>query len=255
VTGYAVALPGDLSRDGRTIWFGGRTLAADLSWPKLATRWPDTAHRTAGAPAAAAAERDLSDRRPRLSGQDRRRVWGDATAMAVTAAEEVVRLAATHPAAAADLAHATADALSVTARIVEGRRGGPLTDAADAYDRAARELHGRTPRPTPAGTSVRAIARLLASTGRASKSETTQVLALVANLAALAAAVAQLRDSQQRATQAAAARAAAEHLTRGIHPPPPRRTAAADGLVVRGFKIGESLLVCQAVVGRRLLRD
>ena len=53
-------------------------------------------------------------------------------------------------------------------------------------------------RPTQAGNSVRAIARLLALTGRASKDETAQVLALVANLAALADAVAQLRDAQQQ---------------------------------------------------------
>jgi len=39
VTGYAVALPGDTTRNGEPVWYGGGTLAADLSWPKLAQRW------------------------------------------------------------------------------------------------------------------------------------------------------------------------------------------------------------------------
>jgi hypothetical protein len=230
VTGYAVALPGDRSGQGRPIWFGGGKLAADLSWPKLATRWPDTPQRrnrrqTTATPADG--RRGGSAQPSPLSGQTRRRIWDDVATMAATAADELARLAATDPAAASDLAHATADALSVTARVVEGRYGGPLTDAAHAYDRAARELHGRVPRPTPTGNGVRAMARQLALTGRASKDETTQVLALVANLAALADAVAHLRDVQHRAAQAAAARAAAEHLKRTTNRPPPRRTAAA----------------------------
>ena len=43
VTGYAVALPGDTTKDGGPIWYGGGKLAADLSWPKLRQRW--TPHR------------------------------------------------------------------------------------------------------------------------------------------------------------------------------------------------------------------
>ena len=39
VTGYAVALPGDTTKDGGPVWFGGGKLAADLSWPKLGSRW------------------------------------------------------------------------------------------------------------------------------------------------------------------------------------------------------------------------
>ena len=39
VTGYSVALPGDTSRDGTAVWYGGGKLAADLSWPRLAQRW------------------------------------------------------------------------------------------------------------------------------------------------------------------------------------------------------------------------
>ncbi len=39
VTGYAVALPGDTTRNGEPVWYGGGKLAADLSWPGLAQRW------------------------------------------------------------------------------------------------------------------------------------------------------------------------------------------------------------------------
>ena len=42
VTGYAVALPGDTTKDGGPVWYGGGKLAADLSWPKLAQRWSPT---------------------------------------------------------------------------------------------------------------------------------------------------------------------------------------------------------------------
>lgn len=159
-------------------------------------------------------------RRTRLTGPERAAAWRDAQRVTASAAADVARLAVSDPTAASDVAHATSRALSATARVVEGRAGGPLTAAADAYDRAARDLYARTPPRTAAGDGLRSAARLLALTGRASKDETTQVLALVASLAALADAVADLRDAQERGHQAAAARAAAEQL-RAV--PPPRR--------------------------------
>ncbi|WP_106398947.1 relaxase/mobilization nuclease domain-containing protein [Actinocorallia populi] len=39
ITGYAVALPGDTSCDGRPIYFSGGRLAPDLTLPKLRSRW------------------------------------------------------------------------------------------------------------------------------------------------------------------------------------------------------------------------
>ena len=161
--------------------------------------------------------------RVRLTGAERATVWRDAAATAAAAAGEVRRLSATDPAAAADIAHATGRALAATARVAEGRAGGPLTAAADQYDRAARDLHGRQPALTRTGTGLRAVARLVALTGRAARDETTQILALVANLADLADAVAELRAVQERTAQAAAARAAADELasvsTRFSRPP------------------------------------
>jgi hypothetical protein len=209
VTGYAVALPGDHTAGRRPVWFGGGRLAADLTWPKLAARWPDAVP-PGVAPTAP---------RHRLSPAERSDLWRRVASVASAAAAEVGRLASADPAAGADVAHATADVLSVAAHVVEGRRYGPLSAAADAFDRAGRDLHGRPPVPSPAGTSLRAAARLLAMTGRAGRDETAQVLALVAELAALSDAVAGLRDVQDRAAQATAARHAAEHLRR--LPPPP----------------------------------
>jgi hypothetical protein len=59
VTGYAVGLLPHTDKAGKTIWYGGGTLAADLSLPKLRARWGDLAVRdplagAAGLPAPAA---------------------------------------------------------------------------------------------------------------------------------------------------------------------------------------------------------
>jgi hypothetical protein len=39
ITGYAVALPGHITGNGTTVWFGGGKLAPDLTLPKLRRRW------------------------------------------------------------------------------------------------------------------------------------------------------------------------------------------------------------------------
>ena len=39
ITGYSVAFPGDITKDGGPVWYGGGKLAPDLSWPKLRQRW------------------------------------------------------------------------------------------------------------------------------------------------------------------------------------------------------------------------
>ena len=209
VTGYAVSLPDDRTPSGRSVWFGGGKLAADLTWPKLTHQW--------GAVRGAAPDGDEAPRPQRLTGLDRGKAWRDAAKLADVAASAVARLAIADPDAASDIAHATGRLLSATARVTEGRRRGPLSDAADTFDRAARDLHGRLPRRVPVGDAVRAGARLLALVGRAGRDETTQVMALVANLAALADAVADLRQAQHRLAQAAAARSSAAQLRATVH--------------------------------------
>jgi hypothetical protein len=41
VTGYAVSLPNHITKDGEPIWYSGGKLAADLTLPKLRSRWAD----------------------------------------------------------------------------------------------------------------------------------------------------------------------------------------------------------------------
>jgi hypothetical protein len=205
IVGYAVALPGDRGDNCRPIFFGGGRLAADLSWPKLAARWSGGS-RTSGTPAT------------RLTPHERTAAWRDATAVASSASIQLRSLIGTDAAAASDLAYAAADVISVTSRVVEGRRNGPLTAAADDYDRAARELYGRIPAATPSGEGLRAVARLLALVGRAGRDETRQVLTMIVCLVDLAEAVAQLRDVQQRTAQAEAARTTARRMRAALPP-------------------------------------
>jgi len=144
--------------------------------------------------------------------QERARIWEQATAAAARATEQVRGAAGSDPLAAGDAAWAASDFLASAARVVEGRRGGPLTAAAASYDRAARELWGRLPAPSQAGQGLRAAAVLLASARFVGRGENTQLLALLAQLAALSDAVTRLRETQDRAAQAAVARSAAEQL-------------------------------------------
>jgi len=232
ITGYAVALPDSADLGGQPIYYGGGRLAADLTLPKLRRRWeiatPD------GDSRAAASNDKIDDRRRptgassstsptaegseagndphRLTAEERTRIWEQATAAAARASEHVRAETGADPRAAADAAWAASDFLAAAARVVEGRRGGPLTHAAGEYDRAARELWGRVPPPSRAGQGLRAASVLLTSARFVGRNENKQLLALLAQLAALTDAVTRLRKNQDRAAQAAAARRAAEHL-------------------------------------------
>jgi hypothetical protein len=115
----------------------------------------------------------------------------------------------TDPADAADAAWAAADTLHVAARAL---RNPSLRRAADSYDRAARAAYGRIPRRSHDGDQLRRTARMIALAGNLTGDNTLMAIALAAQLVALAAAVAELRQAQQHAAQAAAARAAAAHL-------------------------------------------
>jgi len=91
VTGYAVALPGDTTRAGMPVWFGGGKLAADLTLPKLRSRW-EPARSAPG----------------ELNPAERNAIWEHAARTAADATGQIRRLAATDPAAAADAAWAAA---------------------------------------------------------------------------------------------------------------------------------------------------
>ncbi len=201
VTGYAVALPGDTVRNGEPVWYGGGKLAADLSWPKLQQRWtrparPDTP--------LTAAEADA--------------MWEYAARTAADATARIRFFTATgNPAAAADAAYAASDALHVAAAALGSHT---LRCAADDYDRTARQPYGRIPAPTPAGNQLRHAARLISAYAYLTGDRTLTPVVLLVRLAALAEAVAELRESQQRAAQAAAALRAARHLRAAARPGP-----------------------------------
>ena len=214
VTGYAVALDDDRARDGGPVWFGGGKLAADLTLPKLRRRWDATE----GGPRAG----DL------FTAAERNAVWEHAARAARDASEQIRACAAAgDPDAVTDAAWAASDTLHAAAAALGSR---VVRQAADAYARAARPPYARIPRRTPAGNGLRRAARLLSAAAFVSHDRTLAQVALIARLAALADAVADLRDVQQRAAQSAAARRASGHLhAAGTHLPqqqPPAQTAA-----------------------------
>lgn len=193
VTGYAVALPGDTAKNGTPVWFGGGKLAADLTLPKLRSRW----HQPHGR------EHD------KLSAAERAGIWDHAARTAGDAARKMPFLTAIDPAAASDIAWATADILRAAA---EALGSSALHQAADAYDRAARLPYGRIPRPSDLGVQLRQAARVLSAVARGSGNSSLTAVTLIIRLAALVEAVADLLEAQRRAAQAAGARTAAKRL-------------------------------------------
>jgi hypothetical protein len=223
VTGYAVALPGDVTKDGSPVWYSGGKLAADLTWPRLAQRWAGPGPAPVR-PVVTAAERDA--------------IWDHAGRVAADAAARIRVLAGTDPAGAADAAWAASDTLHAAAAALGSRT---LRRAADAYDRAARAPFGRVPPRSPAGDRLRHSARLLGALAYLSRDPANLPLVLIVQLVALAEAVAELREAQRHAAQAAAARASAEHLLSAARPaapprpPAPARPATAAQLAAASF--------------------
>jgi hypothetical protein len=197
VTGYSVTFPGCTSPDGTPRWVGGGRLHDALTLPRLRRAWagqphPGEQHGT-----------------PRFTAQERAGIYEHAAREAADATEHLRHCTTADPYEGADAAWATADALHVAAKVLHS----PLLRCVGAsYDRAARPPHGRLSHRTHAGESLRAVARLLATTSPVSGDPLTQALALIANLAALVEAVAELRVAQAHFTQAAAASEAAQQL-------------------------------------------
>ena len=198
VTGYSVTLPGHTGPDGTPLWYGGGRLAAGLTLPRLRQRW--------NRPPGGTAERPGT---PRFTAPERDAIYRHAARQARAATEHIRHCAMTDPRAAADAAWAAADTLHAAARAL---RNPHLRCAADSYDRAARAAYGRIPARSHDGDQLRRTARMIALAGNLTGDTTLMAIALVAQLVALAAAVAELRQAQQHAAQAAAARAAAAHL-------------------------------------------
>jgi hypothetical protein len=137
--GYAVGVSGDTDRKGKQVLFGGRTLAPDLSLPKLLQRWD-----SAPLPEVTITPTRLSA----VSPADK--VTGLRTGR--SAVEHARTALASGTESADGIAHATADLLGSLARVTDGLEAGPGAAAAAVYDRAA-----RTPGvvPPPSGATLR----------------------------------------------------------------------------------------------------
>jgi hypothetical protein len=217
VTGYAVGLPGHDGSDGEPFWYGGGRLSAALTLPRLRRRWDPVR--------SGVAERSGAFR---FTVPERNAIYEHAARQAAAVADHIRRCAHRDPARAADACWATADTLHVVA----GALGNPvLRWAADNYDRAARARYGRIPSATREGNQLRAAARLMALTGGITGEAPLVTVTLIANLVALAVAVAELREAQRHAAQAVAARAAASQLHSGwsqVRVPGPHQQQADD---------------------------
>jgi hypothetical protein len=236
VTGYAVALHGDMAKDGTPVWYGGGKLAADLTWPKIRQRWNQAD----------------SVPRDRLTSAERNAIWEHATRAADDATAQIRLLAEHDPAAADDAAWAAGDTLHVAAAALRSRI---LRQAADAYDRAARAPYGRLPRPSLAGNRLRQAARLMSAFAFVSGDHSLSQIALLTRLAALTEAVSALRQSQQRAAQATGALIAAQRLQTAASTfgPPSPGSFLADSpaaLARAGFPLPSQLLAADSSTAR-----
>jgi hypothetical protein len=211
VTGYSITLPGHTGPDGTLRWYGGGRLAAGLTLPRLRDGWNRPPGRTAERPGT-----------PRFTAPERDEIYRHAARQARAAAEHIHRCAMSDPGAAADAAWAAADTLHIAARALCNPH---LRCAADSYDRAARAQYGRLPRRSHDGDQLRRTARMIALAGNLTGDATLTAIALVAQLVALAAAVAELRQAQRLAAQAQAAHAAAAHLHAAVNQSRPRAAA------------------------------
>ena len=137
VTGYAVAQQRP-SKDGTVeqVWFSGGKLAADLTIPKLRLRWPES---PAGSARAAPA--------PQV---DRDEVWRQAV-QAAREATSRVRAHAGDPTGASRAAWEARDFLASLSRLVPGRDGRALRDAAAGFERAGHAALGGHESPVRAG--------------------------------------------------------------------------------------------------------
>ena len=205
VTGYSVTLPGHTGPDGTPLWYSGGRLAAGLTLPRLRHRW----NRPPGGTAECSGT-------PRFTAPERDAIYRHAGRQARAATEHIRHYAMADPRAAADAAWAAADTLHAAARAL--RNPHPRC-AADSYDRAARAAYGRIPARSHDGDQLRRTARMIALAGNLTGDTTLMAIALVAQLVALAAAVAELRQAQQHAAQAGSPRRSSPPA-HGRHPSP-----------------------------------
>ena len=191
VTGYAVALPGDTGKDGGPVWYGGGKLAADLTWPKLRQRWTGPA------------------RPGPFTAAERNAIWEHAARAAEEAAAQITAAGRHRP------GRCRRCRLGRLRHPARGRRRArqphPAPGRRRLRPRRPRALRPH-PRPHP-GREPAAPRRPAHHRVRLPHQRPALTpIVLLTRLAALAEAVAGLRQSQQHAAQAAGALHAAQQL-------------------------------------------
>jgi hypothetical protein len=207
VLGYSVAALGDVNASGLPVWYSGRSLAADLSMPKLAARW-------ASAPAPTAPIPPAQGEHSRVGRQERAAAVVEATSAVEHA---TAALAAGEFEDAAGIAHAAEDMLNAIEAITERARPPAARGPADIYQRASRSPGvGQPTRWGPLSAQLRsaswrliAVRTLVGGSGR-----DAGVGELVLALAVLIAEIGAYHEQRQCLAQAHAAHASRDLLTR-----------------------------------------
>lgn len=101
---------------------------------------------------------------------------------------------------------------------LDGDRGGPATRASALADRAVRAPWARVaPTSTPAGSALRAAARMMAATAPAEKRNVREITEMIRAVGRMFEAIAELRAVQARAAQAQAAATASQVLLQSLN--------------------------------------
>jgi len=223
--GYAVAQPGDISPDGKPVWYAGRTLARDLSLPQLAQRWES-------APAPPEQVPPEPTEHASVGRVERAAALTNATA----AADQAAQALAAGQGDGGGIAHAAGDVLTALAHVIPDTAATAalreqLAGVTEAYDRATRTPRvGQPVAWDSTAQALRTAAWQLAAVRSLSVrgSDAGGTAMLLAALAALAAEVAAYHQARARHAQALAARRAHSELVASR--PPDTRPARGQTL-------------------------
>lgn len=205
--GYTLARSGDVTAGGTPVRYSGRSLAADLSLPKLEQRWAQA--RSGARPDLAAVP----------AGSE---AWLRQTTRAVSRARQEL---ARDPTQAPGLAHAAGDVLAA----LDQRQEKLVHGAGARWDRAARTPQALVPPAARAASELRYLARGLSQSGGSSAAALVE---LAAALAALALQIAALQQQAGRVHQARSARQVAWHVPRQVSRPVAEPAPAGPSPVV-----------------------
>lgn len=211
ITGYAVAGQ-ETTAAGETVFWSGRRLAPDLSWPQLQARWASS-----------------SPAKPPGSASAQRAAVLDQATSAVQGARAAVRSGSEDP---HGIGHATADVLHAAGAVTEPGYDGPWSASARGYDRAARTPGTASPPLGHAAQQLRTAAWQLAALGAVGgrgQRERGSLAALVAATSGLLLELAAWHQAAQRAAQTQACHLAHRAVPGSSRAAVPTATATDHG--------------------------